>query len=1187
MANLVRKPTTIGTHMTSETVPVHVPLAAPQSHGETVWSWRFLSLLGTQFLTAVNDHTFRWYAVGLAKDFAPEAGKQEFQSYVMAAGAFALALPALFLAAPAGYLADRFSKRAVTVGCKLAEVGAIVLGLLGVATGNMVLIFAALMLLGVIATLFVPAKIGAIPEILHPHQLSQANGLFQLVTIVAIVAGAVLGSLLADLGGNRGLGNLGTPSLVFLGIAAIGVLLAWNIGSLTAGNPQRCFPWNFAKQTALDLRDLFSHRALFRVALGIAFFYAVGVLAQMNVDRLATESGAASESAKSPLLVALILGVSVGSLLAGYWSGNRVELGILPIGAAGVALCATLMFTVPAQLFHEGTSHTAGYYWASLLLFGLGTSAGLFLVPLESYMQHHSDPHKRGSLLAASNFLTCSGTLVTSLLFVGLAKVPGFTPRHIFLLCGGVTVPVVIYIVWLIPGALIRFVVWLATRTIYRVRVVGRENLPPRGGAVLTPNHISWLDAILLVFASSRPIRMLAWSGNFESRLMRWMAGLFDVILVNPNKPKMIVAALREARQAVLDGELVCIFPEGGISRSGHLLGFKPGLMKVLEGTGAPVIPVYLDGLWGSIFSFERGRFFWKWPKRVPYPVAIHFGPAVDHPTDVQPIRQAVANLGAQAALTRVEPTMLLPRAFLRRFKSRLRRSKVADTMGADLTGGQLLLRTLILRRLLRRVLGSQERVVGLLLPPSAPGFMANMALTLDGRVTANLNYTTSVEVMNQCVRAAGIKHVVTSRRFMSKMPFSGLEAEIVYLEDFKDQVTLADKVAAATMAYAVPAAVLERALGVTRLKADDTATIIFTSGSTGTPKGVMISHGNLLFNVEAINQAIQLNSTDVLLGVLPFFHVFGYTVSMWAVAGLDVKGAYHYSPLDAKQIGKMCQEHKGTLLLSTPTFLRSYLRRCEKEQFATLDVVVTGAEKLPADIAAAFKERFGVDPVEGYGATETTPLVSVNIPATRSRGQWHVDAKPGTVGRPVSGVSARVVSLETGEVLPQGEQGMLQISGPNVMQGYWERPDLTSEVIQQGWYVTGDIATIDADGFITITGRQSRFSKIGGEMVPHIHVEEMINQLLGSGDEEMKAAVTAVTDPKKGERLVVLHTKIDKTADEVRRGLSEAGLANLFLPSCFFEVEKIPVLGTGKLDLKGLKSLAEEKVADERAVEA
>lgn len=1182
---------------------MHAAASTTSSRGESWLSPGFLSLLATQFLTAVNDHTFRWYAIGLAKQYAPAETRENYQAMVMAIGAFALALPALFLAAPAGFLADRFSKRQVMVGCKIAEIAAVAIGMLGVVLGSVPLLFLALMLLGVVTTLFVPAKIGAIPEILDARELSKANGLFQLATIVAMVVGAVLGSLLSDIGGARGLENLWTPALVFFGIALAGVVTSYAVGKLSIGDPTRSFPWNFPKQTWNDLRELASHRPLFRVALGIMFFYAVGVLAQMNIDRVVTEAQdhvvaavadttgsnnpaadreKQNESAKSPLLVALIAGVSAGSLLAAYWSGERVELGLLPIGALGIVLCALGMFTLPAQLFETGGGTTAAFTWACILLFGLGTSAGLFLVPLESYLQHHSDPTRRGSLLAASNFITCCGTLSMSVLFYLLAGVPG---KYIFLLCGLLTIPVLVYIVWLIPQALLRFIAWLAAHTVYQIKVYGRENLPARGGALLTPNHVSWVDAILLALTSSRPIRMLAWSGNFQSRWMQWVAKMFDVILVNPTKPKMIVAALREAKAALQAGELVCIFPEGGISRTGQLLAFKPGLLKIVDGTNAPIVPVYLEGLWGSIFSFADGRFFWKWPKRVPYPMSIHFGPPVHTVDDVAPIRQAVVDLGARASQVPSHSSMLLPQAFIRRCKTRKFRSKLADSTGADLKGGEVLMRTLILRRLLRRVLAADEKVVGLLLPPSAPGFMANIALTLDHRITANLNYTVSSEVMNQCIRAGGIKHIITSRKFMNKMAFSNLEAELVYLEDFKNKVTLADKVAGATMAYATPASLIDAALGLGKMKSEDVASIIFTSGSTGTPKGVMVTQGNLQFNVEAIDNVVHLTSDDVLIGVLPFFHIFGYSVSMWCVGALDVKGAYHYSPLDAKQIGKLTKEHRGTLLLSTPTFLRTYLRRCEKDDLATLDVVVTGAEKLPPDVQAAFKEKFGVEPVEGYGATETTPLVSVNIPPSRSKSEWHVDNKPGTVGRPVAGVAARIRSLETGEILGANEPGMLEVSGPNIMAGYWKRQDLTDEVIKDGWYITGDVATIDEDGFIKITGRQSRFSKLGGEMVPHIQIEEELNKLLGASDDAMKCAVTAVSHPKKGERLVVLHTKIDKSPDELRKGLTDAGLPNLFVPNVdsFFEVEKIPVLGTGKLDLKAMRLTAEERVKEEK----
>src|SRR4029453_6819830 len=311
---------------------------------------------------------------------------------------------------------------------------------------------------------------------------------------------------------------------------------------------------------------------------------------------------------------------------------------------------------------------------------------------------------------------------------------------------------------------------------------------------------------------------------------------------------------------------------------------------------------------------------------------------------------------------------MIVTRQFIRRVKHRKRALKVADSLGPELTGGKALLRALILRRLLRRhVLAKDEQYVGLLLPPGAGGFLANMALALDPRVVVNLNYTVSSEVMNACIKMAGIKHVLTSRKFMEKMEFQ-LDADVVYLEDFKDKPTTADKAISWLQSYVVPASILDRTLGLGDVKPDDVLTVIFTSGSTGTPQGVMLTYANVGSNVEAIDQVVHLKPSDVLIGILPFFHSFGYTVTLWGVAGLDISGAYHFSPLDARQIGKLTQKYRGTLLLSTPTFLRTYLRRCEVEEFKSLDVVVCGAEKLPKDLADEFEKKFSVRPVEGYG---------------------------------------------------------------------------------------------------------------------------------------------------------------------------------------------------------------------------
>ena len=526
------------------------------------------------------------------------------------------------------------------------------------------------------------------------------------------------------------------------------------------------------------------------------------------------------------------------------------------------------------------------------------------------------------------------------------------------------------------------------------------------------------------------------------------------------------------------------------------------------------------------------------------------------------------------------EKSQLVPR-FIRTCRRRRWRPKVADSTGAALTGGQLLLRTLVLRRLLRRqVLGPDERHVGLLLPPSVAAAVANMALTVDRRVSVNLNYTLSSDVLNACIQQAAIRHILTSRRFMEKMSFS-VRARLVYLEDLRGAPTALDKLASAIQAYLVPAGCLARMLGAHKTGAGELLTIVFTSGSTGEPKGVMLTHANITHNVEAAEQVIHITSRDVLVGILPFFHSFGYTISFWTMMCIDAKGVYHFNPLDARQVGKLCREHGGTILLATATFLRTYLRRCEPEDFQSLEVVVAGAEKLPQDVSDAFERRFGVRPVEGYGTTELSPLVSVNIPPTRSTSGSRIELKEGTVGRPVPGVAAKVVSLETGEELGPNETGMLLVTGPNVMKGYLGREDLTREVMRDGWYVTGDIARIDDDGFIEITGRESRFSKIGGEMVPHVTIEEILAQLTGATEDgSLRAAVTAVPDEKKGERLVVVHTPIEQTPEELCKGLSEAGLPNLFIPSpdSFIQVEQLPILGSGKLDLKGIRQLAMER---------
>ena len=531
-------------------------------------------------------------------------------------------------------------------------------------------------------------------------------------------------------------------------------------------------------------------------------------------------------------------------------------------------------------------------------------------------------------------------------------------------------------------------------------------------------------------------------------------------------------------------------------------------------------------------------------------------------------------------------PETVIPSLLIRQCKSSRRRKKIADSSGATATGGEFLTRTLVAIDLLKRhVLSADEKTVGLLLPPSVGGAVINAAITLSGRTAVNLNYTLSEEVVNYCIRESGLKHVLASRKFLEKRPMD-LDVEVVCVEDLVPRAGWFLKVVSWLKANICPAWCLEQSLGLSDVKPDDLLTIIFTSGSTGEPKGAMLSHRNVSSNVAAVNQLFNLTADDTILGVLPFFHSFGYTGLLWLPLALEPTCVYHFNPLDGRMVGKLCEQHGVTMMLATPTFLRTYLKRCKPEQLKKLDLVVVGAEKMPIDLAKAFKDKFAVMPTEGFGTTELSPVVAANVPDHRAQASDGQGTRLGTVGKPLPGVRAKVVDPDSGEELGNNADGLLQIKGPNVMLGYLNQQEKTEEVIRDGWYDTGDIAQIDEDGFISITGRLSRFSKIGGEMVPHIKVEEHLAAIAESGehsdeDDEVtiRLAVTSVPDVRKGERLIVLYTSLGMTVEEIVKKLGATELPKIWLPSAdsYLKVDGIPLLGTGKLDLKAIQQMALE----------
>jgi acyl-[acyl-carrier-protein]-phospholipid O-acyltransferase/long-chain-fatty-acid--[acyl-carrier-protein] ligase len=498
----------------------------------------------------------------------------------------------------------------------------------------------------------------------------------------------------------------------------------------------------------------------------------------------------------------------------------------------------------------------------------------------------------------------------------------------------------------------------------------------------------------------------------------------------------------------------------------------------------------------------------------------------------------------------------------------------MADASGRRLTYGQALVGSLLVARWLA-VQRPREPLIGLLLPSSIAGALANLAVSLAGRAPVNLNFTLGRETLDSSIAQCEIRTIITSKIFLAKAKLNERPG-MAYFEDIVKEVGLLHKVSWMLVATLLPSRIVADL--VDRIAPDTRrlATVIFSSGSTGTPKGVMLSHHNVLSNIESLAQVFSVTRHDCVVGALPFFHSFGFTGTLWFPLLCGFGAVYHPNPLDAKVLGELVAAHHATILISTPTFYSAYLRKCAKEQFATIRFAMVGAEKLGEPLAKAFRDTYGIDLLEGYGCTEMSPVVAVNVPNIGRGLERRPGLKPGTVGRPIPGVAARVVDPETRTPLPVGAEGLLLVNGPNRMMGYLGQDERTNDALHEGWYVTGDIASIDEDGFLTITDRHSRFSKIGGEMVPHLKVEQVIKEFVG----DHGCVVTAIPDEQRGERLIVLYTRQDLTAEALWTNLSRTGLPKLWIPKrdSFFVVDTIPALGTGKIDLRMVKAIAIEK---------
>jgi acyl-[acyl-carrier-protein]-phospholipid O-acyltransferase/long-chain-fatty-acid--[acyl-carrier-protein] ligase len=729
-------------------------------------------------------------------------------------------------------------------------------------------------------------------------------------------------------------------------------------------------------------------------------------------------------------------------------------------------------------------------------------------------------------------------------------------------------------------------------RCLYRVRTHGASHLPA-GGFLLLPNHLTWIDSIVLQIACPRPIRFIVYDEIYQLPLLK---PVFQAVQAIPISPRHAKEAVRVAAERIAAGEIVCIFPEGELSRSGILLRLKRGYELIARTANCPVVPVWMDQLWGSIFSFEGGRFFFKMPKRIPYPVTVAFGePIPPAEADIATVRQALLELGEFCYQQRPELRGHLGRACLRGLRSHQFAPALIDGIdGSTISRGSLLAAGITLSRELRRL--CPQRRLAIVLPPGKGAVIANLAVVLAGKVPVNLNFTAGRDAVSAAMRIAQIEHCLTARLMAKRLADFPWPQQIHYLDELLPPLR-ARMIAWRAVVAILPSAFLGRLLHLPRVGDRDEAVLLFTSGSAGEPKGVVLSHRNLIGNVSQFALMLSLTPRDSLLACLPFFHSFGCTVTLWYPLIEGVRAVTHPNALEIGKHVELIERHRITLLCSTPTFLRGYLRKADVAQLESLDLIVTGAEKLPMDLADAFRERFGKEVLQGYGLTETAPVASVNLPEPRLPAATTPSAAPapsaadaksearrepsvqpssrrGSVGKLAPGMAAQIRNPENDSRLSLHDSGMLWLRGPNIFEGYLDDPVRTTEVLRDGWFKTGDLGRFDEDGFLYIEGRLSRFSKIGGEMVPHETIEAKIGELLQLPKDERLIAVTGIPDEAKGEALVLLAAR-DLDLRELREKLTAAGVPNLWIPKKLQRVDAIPVLASGKLDLRRCRELA------------
>jgi acyl-[acyl-carrier-protein]-phospholipid O-acyltransferase/long-chain-fatty-acid--[acyl-carrier-protein] ligase len=1096
-------------------------------------------------------------------------------------------LPFILLFSPAGYLSDKYPKPRVIRWTAFVAIVATLLITFFYYMGWFWGAFAMTLLLATQSAFYSPAKYAFIKELAGSENLARANGYVQATTIIGILLGTFVFSgafeaLLPDASEftTEQIIKLIAPigwALVIL--ATVQWLLTFRLKSEETTRQEKKFDISTYLRLGYlntNLQTVRERPQVIRSIIGLATFWAISQVMLAAFPAFAKEALQVTNTVViQGILACSGVGIMLGSLIAGRLSRNYIETGLIPIGALGISVVIAVLPTLNSVL------------QMGLAFLTVGIAGGLFIIPLNALIQFHARKEKLGTILAGNNWIQ-NVAMLSFLALTATFALAGIDSVGLFYLLTGVAIIGTGYTVRTLPQSLARVLAQAVLRRRYKIQVLGFENLPQSGPILLLGNHISWIDWALVQIACPRPIRFVMLRRIYELWYLKPFFKLFKVVPISAGQSKESIDSIREFLKA---GEVVCLFPEGAISRNGQLGKFHSGYERAVEGLeGGVIVPFYLRGLWGSKFSYADDHLRDSRAPSLRRDLIVAFGRPLPVDTRADILKQKVFDLSItawEAYTTRLDP---LPLAWLRSVKRDL-----GDVCTVDATGIRLSRRRFAAAVLaFGSAMGLQRnaRNVGLLLPAANAAAIANMAIMLKGRTAVNLNFSAPVSAVRAAVSEADIKQVFTSRQFETRLADRGVDiremlqdTEIIYMEDIRERIPQWRLLIKLVEVSLLPARLLYRIHG-RKSSLEDPAAILFSSGSEGRPKGVVLSHRNIQSNCKQISDVLNTRVDDVVMASLPPFHAFGLTVTliMPLIEGIPI--VCHPDPTDVLGIARAVAKYRATILFGTATFLSLYARNKKVDPILLepLRVVVAGAEKLPVHVRHEFQLKFNKYILEGYGATETTPVASVNIPDAVDTGSWKIQVgqREGSVGLPLPGTSFKIVDPNSREELPLGEDGMICISGNQVMLGYLHDEAKTSEVIfeQDGmrWYETGDKGHLTSEGFLIIVDRYSRFAKVGGEMVSLGAVEEQARNVLPDQSQDELAAA-AVPDARKGEKVIVLVTS-DDLEQELRDKMVAAGVSPLMVPAQVIRVQEIPKLGSGKTDFSALNALATDAVA-------